>query len=112
MWSCARYDLHLSDDDFYSLTPRQFDSLLKRHRNKVIDTEFLFANLTSWVANTGFRSTEKPTEPKDFMPSEWRKQALKPSPSPNKPVRMTAKRRRALADRLNATLGMIATVVT
>lgn len=69
----ARYDLHLSDDDFYALTPRQFDALLKRKKVETVASEFLLAQLTSWVANTGFRSTEKPTKPSDFMPSEWQK---------------------------------------
>ncbi len=94
MWSCARYDLGLGDEDFYSLTPRQFDALLRRHRNHVEANELLFAQLTSWVANTGFRSTEKPTHPRDFMPSQWAKH-----PKPKRP-RMTKKRRQDIADGL------------
>ncbi|HTF67030.1 MAG TPA: hypothetical protein VK638_30540 [Edaphobacter sp.] len=71
MWATARYDLHLSDDDFYALTPRQFDALLKRYKRATESNELLFAQLTSWIANTGFRSTEKPTTTEDFMPSRW-----------------------------------------
>src|SRR6202042_2926983 len=73
LWSCARYDLHLSSEEFYALTPRQFDALIKRHRHTVESNELLLGQLTSWVANTGFRSTEKPTHPHDFMPSQWGK---------------------------------------
>jgi hypothetical protein len=89
----ARYDLHLSDDDFYALTPRQFDALLKRKKVETVASEFLLAQLTSWVANSGFRSTVKPTKPQDFMPSEWQK-----TPTNPKRPRMTKKRREAIAD--------------
>jgi hypothetical protein len=95
LWSCARYDLHLSDVEFYALTPRQFDALIKRHRYKAESNEFLFAQMTSWIANTGFRSTEKPTHPKDFMPSQWGKASASIAFSSGE---MTAERRAAVAD--------------
>jgi len=66
----------------------------------------MLGQLTSWVANTGFRSTEKPTSPLDFMPSQRTKQEQ--AAKPKAAVRMTKKRRRMLADQLNATLGVIA----
>ena len=103
-WSIARYDLGLSSDEFFSITPRQFDALLKRHRYKVESTEFMFAQLTSWIANTGFRSTEKPTSAFDFMPSQWRKKAKQKAQDPKKPVRMTKKKRQQIAQSLNAVL--------
>jgi hypothetical protein len=92
----ARYDLHLTADEFYDLTPRQFDALLRRHQRKEEHDEFMFAQLTSWVANTGFKSASKVTQPKDFMPSQWAKTLSRPTPS--KPKRMTRKRRFAIAD--------------
>ena len=101
MWSCARYDLSLTSDEFYELTPRQFDALLKRHHHRVESNELLFAQLTSWVANTGFRSTEKPTQPKDFMPSQWAK-ANPSKTAANKPNRMTKIRRDKVASCLRA----------
>ena len=101
MWSCARYDLHLSDEDFFALTPRQFDALLKRHKHKVESNELLFGQLTSWVVNTGFRALEKPTSTEDFMPSRWKKRSAAAS-STTKPKRMSRKRREAVADGLRA----------
>lgn len=84
------------------MTPRQFDYLLKRFRNRrdaaTEHTEYMFAQLTSWVANTGFRSTEKPTQVKDFMPSQWGKTT---KPSPPKTLRMTKKRRTAVVRTLS-----------
>ena len=55
------------------MTPRQLDALLTRHQLATASNEFLFAQITSWVANTGFRSVEKAVKPTDFMPSEWAK---------------------------------------
>jgi hypothetical protein len=55
------------------MTPRQLDALLTRNHAVIARDEFMVAQLTSWVANTGFRSVEKPTKPTDFMPSEWAK---------------------------------------
>jgi len=75
MWSSAKYDLGLTSEEFFALTPRQFDALQKRHKSKAESNELLFGQLTSWVANTGFRSTEKPTKPADFMPSKWANKA-------------------------------------
>jgi hypothetical protein len=92
-WSIACYDLGLSADQFYAISPRQLDALLKRHRYRSESNEFMFAQLTSWVANSGFRSTEKPTTAHDFMPSVWRKKAKQKAPDPKKPVRMTKQKR-------------------
>ena len=100
MWSSARYDLRLSDDDFYSLTPRQFDALLKRKKAETVANEFLVAQLTSWVANTGFRTTEKPTKPQDFMPSEWMR--TRTAINSGKRTRMTKKRRAQLANSIRS----------
>jgi hypothetical protein len=99
LWSCARYDLHLSSEEFYALTPRQFDALIKRHRHTVESNELLLGQLTSWVANTGFRSTEKPTHPEDFMPSQWGKASASVASSSGE---MTAERRAAVADGLRS----------
>jgi hypothetical protein len=68
--------LRLTDEEFYSLTPRQFDALCKRHRMASELTEFFFAQVASTVMNTGFRSTEKPTSPADFMPSQRNKRQI------------------------------------
>jgi hypothetical protein len=103
MWSCATYDLDLTDDEFFALTPRKFDALLKRQRNRrerdTEHTEFMFAQLTWWVANTGFRSTEKPTTFRDFMPS-LRESTGSSTRTPTKAKRLTRQRRVEIADGL------------
>lgn len=69
MWSYARINLGLSSVEFYSMTPRQFGHLSKRQRYLVEHQEFLFGQLTSWVAATGFKSPKEATTARDFMPS-------------------------------------------
>jgi hypothetical protein len=69
--SFARFNLRLTDAEFFALTPRQFNHLSRRHKDEREHQEFLFGQLTSWVANTGFRSTKRPTKPRDFMPSMY-----------------------------------------
>jgi hypothetical protein len=95
------YDLHLTSDDFYALTPRQFDALCKRKRIELAQYEFMSAQITSWIANTGFKSVEKPTTARDFMPSEWAKKKTSASTS-TPPKRMTKKRRKAVAAGIRA----------
>lgn len=93
-WAVACYDLRLSADEFYDLTPRQLDALLKRKKVETVANEYLFAQLTALVANTGFRSGKEPSKPSDFMPTEFHKTAPRPVV---KRKRMT-KRERAAVD--------------
>jgi hypothetical protein len=99
-WSIARSYLRLSDDEFFAMTPRQFDALLKQRKSQVNSKrehfEFMLGQLTSWVANTGFRTAKEQTKATDFMPSEWRKKASNMSSSTRR-KRMTKKRRREIA---------------
>jgi hypothetical protein len=62
-------------------------------RVETLNNEFMLAQLTSWVANTGFRSAAKPTTWKDFAPSEWSKAAVATTRR-----RMTKKRRAEVAN--------------
>lgn len=82
--------------------------MLKRHRSSVELNEFLFGQLTSWIANTGFRTAEKPTSALDFMPSQWAKKARAKAAAPKR-IRMTKKKRQAIFDGLRATLAQMAT---
>ena len=90
-WAVARYDLGLSEQEFYSITPRQLDALAKRKEYETRHTELLFAQLTSYLINFSTVRPKEPVKPADFMPSEWAKE--KPQP---KRVRITAAKRREL----------------
>lgn len=101
MWSFARFNLHLSDREFYALTPRQFGHLSNRHRYQVEHKEFLFGQLTSWVASTGFKSPKEPTTARDFMPSMFgRLEKVKPEA-----VKLKRRKRSSVAFELRTTMG-------
>jgi hypothetical protein len=106
-WSAAVYDLKLTPDEFYALTPRQYDALLKRHKSSTERSEFMLGQITSWIANTGFRTAKEPTTPFDFMLSRQQQNTKKEAP---KRVRMSAKRRHNIGLALRATLMQVATV--
>ena len=71
---------------------------MKRRNAETVAHEFMTAQLTSWVVNTGFRTTDKPTMARDFMPSEWAKRSI----HSGKRKRMTKKRRAQLADNIRS----------
>lgn len=81
----ARFDLRLSSDEFFALTPRQLDALIQRHERQTQGREFLFAQLCSCIVNFSMTAPEKRVKPADFMPSQWAHQAAK------KPKRRTRK---------------------
>jgi hypothetical protein len=76
---------------------------VKRQKIGIVANEVLFGQLTSWIANTGFRSTEKPTSAADFMPSQWAKKA-RAKTNPTAAIRMTKKSRKTLASSIDAVL--------
>jgi len=105
-WAVARYDLKLSADEFFDLTPRQFDALVKRRRSSLEASEFMTAQLISALYNTGFKTPEKPTSPLDFMPSQWAKKRNKPKAAAESgaAVRMGKRKRKDLALNLSNVL--------
>jgi hypothetical protein len=93
----ARIDLGLQSDEFYELTPRQLDALIKRQERATWNTEFMLAQLTSCVVNFSMSHPKKALEARDFMPSEWAK---------NPPVEKKPKRRKRqlIATEIRATM--------
>jgi hypothetical protein len=100
LWSIARYDLSLSSEEFYSITPRQLDALIKRRERETQEREFMLAQLTSYLINFSMCRPKKAVSPRDFMPSEWAKTPPKP-----KRVRMTKKRRAEVAAKIARLFG-------
>lgn len=93
MWAIARYDLHLTDEEFYSLTPRQFDALLKRHELAEQKREYLAAQTTAAIINFSMRAPDKPVSPRDFMLSLPPERKQKPT---KKQIKKVAQNLRAL----------------
>jgi len=81
LWSLALYDLRLStNDDFYALTIGQLDALIRRHERAIHEREFLFGQLASVYVNFSMAHPKEPVHARDFMPSEWAKQAVTAQP--------------------------------
>jgi len=55
------------------LTPRQYASLLKRHKAKLEHDELLAAIIARSVVDFSFQHPTKPTRYADYMPSRWGK---------------------------------------
>jgi hypothetical protein len=81
MWAIAVYDLGLTADEFYDLTPRQFSLLVDAHRKHLAHREMLHAYTTSAVINFAFSAPEKPVQPADFMPNYTVKPVIDSKPA-------------------------------
>jgi hypothetical protein len=68
-WSYARVNIGLSDEEFFSLTPRKYKLLRLRHEELESKKELLNGLLCSVVANFSANGVEEPLSAFDFMPS-------------------------------------------
>lgn len=92
-------DLGLVEDEFWSLQPRQFAALRRRHERSLEDNEFLFAQLTACVVNFSMARPKQSARAKDFMPSQIRQKAAAPK---KKSRRAEERERQKIADELRA----------
>jgi hypothetical protein len=84
-----------------ALTPRQFGQLSNRHRQDREHSEFMQAQIVSWIASTGFKSPKDPVTPRDFMPSLFGKQD---KAATAKTVKVRGRRRKTIAIEARATM--------
>ncbi len=70
MWSVGRFDLGLSDEEFWSLTLAEYDALVKRLQVKCKQDDARVAMICCILANVNRdpKKRSKPYEIKDFMP--------------------------------------------
>lgn len=68
-WAQARYDLRLTEEEFWRLTPRLFHLLWERHRERIIHTELLHAWTTAAIINFSGYGPEKPVPESTFIPN-------------------------------------------
>lgn len=78
LWSIGRYDLRLSDDEFWGLTLKEFNLLMKRHKEQRSAEMFNSALICATIANVN-RTKGKAYTPMDFMPKEEEKPKKKMS---------------------------------
>ena len=73
MWSFARYDLHLCESEFWQLTYREYDYLVRRHRRAEERQQMLTGILASITANFSMCPPKQPLKPSDFLPTKRHK---------------------------------------
>lgn len=69
LWSIGRYDLRLNDEEFWSLTLKEFNLLMKRHKEQRSADMFNSALICATIANVN-RTKGRSYTPLDFMPKE------------------------------------------
>ncbi len=70
LWAVARYDLRLSEDDFWNMSIDEFQALL-RHHNLELERQDYHAALICWTLANIFRSDKSRSyKVSDFMPGK------------------------------------------
>lgn len=77
----------MTSKQFFALTPRMFDALVRRHEIATREREFMFGQLASIFINHSMARPKKPTKPTDFMPSEFAKEHARRTRRPTKDER-------------------------
>jgi hypothetical protein len=67
LWTIARVELHLSDEEFLDLSYRQFSLLHDRALTLRWQDQWQIAALTTTVAQSGFREWKEYPKPDDFI---------------------------------------------
>lgn len=77
LWSFGRYDLRLTDEEFWELSWDEFSALTERYLKEQESRDYRAA-LVCWILANAHRDTRKkpkPFEIKDFMPQRRPKKA-------------------------------------
>jgi hypothetical protein len=74
-WAIGRFDLGLSEEEFWALTPRKFRALLKRLNRRERENEWLNARIIATIYNVNLdpKKRTKPYQAEDFMRTEKKK---------------------------------------
>lgn len=106
MWSTAIVIVGISSAEFWAMTPRMFDALLKRKERENQERDFLFAQLASVYVNYSMAAPKNPVPPAEFMPSEIRKKLARKRNGPSREEREAVDRQtRAFFEELTKRLG-------
>ena len=74
LWSIGRFDLDLTEEEFWHITPRLFATLLKRKEIGEEISDLRIALLRMTITNMSGRYAEKLTKIEDFMPHKRKEQ--------------------------------------
>ena len=70
LWSIGRYDLHLTEKEFWALTPAEFFALTGRLSLQKRWGDFRAGIIAATIANVNRGKKKKAYKPADFMPKE------------------------------------------
>src|SRR5580658_555412 len=70
-WAKARYDFHLSDDEWLGMTPRMVHALSLRNLERMRQEELRLSVLCAHTVNSSFRAPKTPTQPRSYMLHPW-----------------------------------------
>ena len=79
LWAVARYDLRLSDDEFWNMSYDEFQALLQRRNFEIERQDYHAALICSTLANIFRSGKSRAYKVSDFMPGKP-KQKRKQSP--------------------------------
>jgi len=73
LWSRARFDLHLTDEEFWELTPREITWLLRRWKEEQIRQDRRSATIAWILAESNRNRTRRarPFSPDEFLTAQW-----------------------------------------
>ena len=82
LWSFGRYNLQLSEDEFWVLTLREFIALSERYKDSQDWLDYRAALICSVMANlwSDTRKRKKPYSPSDFMPEGRKERSVQQTP--------------------------------
>ena len=72
-WAFGRYDLGLTEEEFWSLTPREFVALKERHEEAQEWEDYRAGVVACTIVNMLKAKSSKTYKPEDFMPTRRRK---------------------------------------
>lgn len=98
VWATGRYDLRLSEKEFWQTTPVQFNALLLRKQEADNQADLRTAQIVCILANIYRKKGSRQFRPQDFMPGLV---ATKPA----RPRRQTPEEILAVAKRITLLLG-------
>lgn len=73
LWAVGRYDLRLSEDEFWSLTPAMLDALMVRLEAERDHAEYCAGLVASQVYNVNLGEDGQPVDATAYMSEKWQK---------------------------------------
>jgi len=81
VWSIGRFDLRLTDEQFWRLTPKEYAALIERWRQNQ-DLEFQRMGTIAALIQNAYRGKGKALTPADFNPFTAKKISRRKKTSP------------------------------